>query len=158
MSATFSPAVWTSPLELPVESVLTFYISADGDNAQGVYVTNLVISDNINYSGITLTNGATSASALGTFGIDLFGASVEHVSKGSSDLIETSVTDSILEVPDNKELIEVTIPEISSIAYTITATAYLNDGTNSSVNYEFIITNNYSKYADWITDYLENRY
>jgi hypothetical protein len=158
MTATFIPEEFATPLVLTVGSALNFFISANADNLQNVDVTNLVLSDAINYSGVTLTNGATTASALGTLDIDLFGAAVAHVSKGSSDLIETPVTDFILEVPDNKELIDVTIPTIASITYTITATAFLSDGSNNSVDYNFIINNNYSEYADWITDYLENRY
>jgi hypothetical protein len=158
---TFTPEAFGNPEPVEVEFNeainLSITVEAEDEIGNDIPVDNITLTSSVLYDGITLTDGIP-ATAIGTFEIDIFGSIVSHVSKGSSDLLETPVIELISDVPDNREVFNISISVIPKITFTLTATAHLSNGELATAQYIYELYNDYSEYAGWITDYLENRY
>jgi len=118
-------------------------------------LTSLVASFNYVYPPLVF---GTDGSVSGQFEVDVFDHQVQHVTKGSSDLIEILTQDHILDVPDNREIFKI-IPDLTDpINIIITVTATWDDLTTDQTTYNLEVSNTLSYLGTWIKDYLANRY
>lgn len=133
-------------------------VSVSGDD--GETITGCVMSSNVN---LVFTDGVDSGSASGTVDLESFSdITVTHVSKGSSDLLEVPITETLSIVPDNREIYDINITELPDITVSVTATisysTLLGGPQVIAANYNFDARFDYSSTKTWIQNYLANRY
>jgi hypothetical protein len=156
MPFTFTPADAELDRSLIYESFShTFSATHDVETVTSVTVTASLEDDSV-----TLTNGATEASASGEYTIALFpGGIAKYVDKGESDKTqEPVVVSDFTLIPDGKELFQV-IPDSNeevTVTYTVTATTDL--GSSESFSYTKQVRQTYTEVKDFVSDYFENRY
>lgn len=155
-----SPPAYDIGTPIEEEIDVPFNVSLLVTNDESEMITAVTMSSNIGNA--VLTNGVTTGSASGTVTLQDFLVPITHVSKGSSDLIETPVIENIDLVPDNKEIYNLDVSSIATIIVTISASIdYLDNGSNpqtTNAGYTFRAKINYSAIGTWLTDYLTNRY
>ncbi len=109
----------------------------------------------------------------GNFSLAIFDLyKLKYVDKGSSDKIMTPVITNIADMPDSKDLFEITIDNRQSRSIPIVVNLIIKETTtvtlvtgepiinfiNYTINYNIVVNQNRDLIKDWIKDYFENRY
>lgn len=122
------------------------------------FITSVICTES-EYDDVVVTESLSNVNISGDYPYEVFDQNyVTYVDKGSSDKIMTPVVTSPDNVPDYKDVFIVSVdPRITrDISYTIDVET--NEGKTASATYTTTVIQDYSKMADWLQDYFENRY
>lgn len=112
-----------------------------------------------NISTISITNGVDSCTLSGYFDMSIFdNYQVTYVDKGFSDKSSIPVTDILANIPDGKDIYNISVDDRLSVILNFAVTATVTDGTFETYYYTYEVIQSYNMIKNWTIDYFTNRY